>query len=34
MTAGTFRSAYRISQPADWRSELVLELVSFQRGAR
>ena len=26
MAAGTFRSVYRISQLADWRSELVLEL--------
>jgi hypothetical protein len=26
MAAGTFRSVYRISQPANWRSELVLEL--------
>jgi NADPH-dependent 2,4-dienoyl-CoA reductase/sulfur reductase-like enzyme len=26
VAAGTFRSVYRISQPAEWRSELVLEL--------
>ena len=28
LAAGTFRSVYRISQPADWRSELVLAVAT------